>query len=318
MKIGSNPGLNQRSDLRTDDDWHEEQSLLGSTRFLILVDLKPVVRSNETRTQTAIRWFSGEEIASLGLGFDEFMFLGLNNDENGHGDGHGHGHGHYFAALLEDQALALNDAARLLMPHVDLRSLADQGVMSAADLSLIGTARSLASWHGSHRFCGHCGSGTDILDRGWRRQCASCGTEQYPRMDPVVIMLVTYGDRCLLARDVRFPETLYSTLAGYLEPGEDVEAAVKREVFEEVGLEVTSVDYKFSQPWPFPHSLMIGCRAVAKGSELKLDGDEIADAFWVDKPELTRLLDGGEAGKIDLPKDFAIANKLMQDFIAEG
>ena len=301
MKIGSNIGFDRQSQLRGDLRWHEAREDHSNTRFMILVDLKPVISSNQDRSQSSIRWFSRDEIDGLGLGTKPFMFIGINSED----------HGRYLISLSE----SLDDIEGVPQPQVDVRSLADQGVMGALDLSLAGMARALAAWHNSHGFCGQCGTATTIADSGWQRLCPNCGIEHYPRMDPVVIMLITHGDKCLLARDVRFPETLYSTLAGFLEPGEDIESAVRREVFEEVGLELGVVDYKFSQPWPFPYSLMLGCRAEAKSMDLTLDDREIADAFWVDKAQLTALLDGEQAGKIDLPKDFAIANQLMQEFI---
>ena len=308
MKIGADIGVNRRSDLRAQNAWHDEQWNNGHTRLMIMVDLKAVIQSNPARTETSIRWFSHDETVQLGLAPGDFMFLGVNEA----------GDGRYFIALTEKKALGLASAAQLLRPAVDLRSLADQGVMNRGDLSLIGAARSLGAWHISHRFCGTCGGATEVGDRGWRRVCSGCTVEHFPRMDPVVIMLITFGNECLLARDVRFPETLYSALAGFLEPGEDVEAAVRREVFEEVGLDLVSVDYKFTQPWPFPYSLMIGCRAEAADKALTIDGTEIADAFWVDRSELSDLLNGSRSGSVDLPQDYAIANRLMRNFINEA
>ena len=272
---------------------------------MIMVDLKPVIRSNEDRTEALIRWFSRDEIVQLGLTTQEYLFLGQDGKK----------HAHYLIPLSEHRALHVTDGPYSIRPQVDLRSLADQGVMEGAELSLIGEARSLAAWHISHRCCGYCGGVTHIKDSGWRRKCWACGQDQFPRMDPVVVMLVCHRKQCLLASNARFPEKLHSALAGYLEPGEDIESAVRREVFEEVGLEVTSVDYRFSQPWPFPHSLMIGCRVEVQTTKLALDAQEITGAFWVDKDELARLLSGGEQDSVDLPPDFAIANKLMRDFV---
>lgn len=307
MKLGSTNGLNRRSDLRSNQEWLDKEATNSTSRFMITVDLKPSVISNEDQTKSEIRWFTAAEIEKLGLMTQDFFFLGIDGQERAH----------FLIALSEHRARHVTDGPYSLKPLVDVRSLAMQGVLTDAELSLAGEARSLAAWHISHRCCGHCGGVARVKDGGWRRKCWACGQEQYPRMDPVVIMLVVHDDHCLLARDTRFPETLYSALAGYLEPGEDIESAVIREVFEEVGLKITAVDYKYSQPWPFPHSLMIGCQAKAASTELHLDHDEIADAFWVDRKKLADLLEGAEADSVDLPGNYAIAHKLMRDFLDE-
>ncbi len=153
-------------------------------------------------------------------------------------------------------------------PIVDLRSLALQGALSAEDLSLLAQAKSLADWNETHRFCGKCGSVPAPVDGGWKRICMSCGREAFPRIDPVVIMLVTDGARCVLARETRFPPGMYSAIAGFIEPGDDLEHAVRRETKEEIGLDVEEVRYELSQPWPFPHSLMLGCLAFTTFKDL--------------------------------------------------
>src|SRR5262249_43323174 len=141
---------------------------------------------------------------------------------------------------------------------MDLRAVAAQGLATDGDLDPLAEAKSLLSWHSRHRFCANCGASTEIIDAGWRRDCPACGTQHFPRTDPVVIMLTVHGDECLLGRSGRFPPTMWSCLAGFIEPGETIEEAVRRETFEEAGIVCGDVRYFRSQPWPFPSSLMIG------------------------------------------------------------
>jgi NAD+ diphosphatase len=196
-----------------------------------------------------------------------------------------------------------------------------QGQLEPEDLSIAGAAKALAEWHLNCRCCGHCGSSTDIKDGGWRRRCFACGKEFFPRTDPVVIMLVTHGDKCLLSHEPRFKSIgprMFSTLAGFLEPGEDIEHAVRREVREEVGIEIGAVRYQESQPWPFPHSLMIGCRAEALTDRLSLDPVEIEEAFWASRDEVRQALEGRHPNGVTLPGKHAIARKLLSAFATES
>ena len=210
-------------------------------------------------------------------------------------------------AVTEHRTRHVPGAIEKLRPIVDLRSLAMQGIMSPEELSLCGQARALAQWHENARCCGHCGGTTLVKDGGWRRKCWSCGQEHFPRTDPVVIMLVTEGDCCLLTREPRFAATMYSALAGFLEPGEDIEHAVRREVMEEVGLEIDSVAYQESQPWPFPHSLMIGCIAECAGGDIRSDPAELEDARWFHREEL------GSGTMMPFPQ--SIAYRLIQEWL---
>jgi NAD+ diphosphatase len=152
--------------------------------------------------------------------------------------------------------------------------------MEHDDLAIYGAARSLVDWHARHRFCARCGQPTRLAKGGWQRSCAACGGEHFPRVDPVTIMLVEYEDRLLLGRQPRFPPRRFSALAGFVEPGESVEEAVRREVFEEAGVRVRDVGYVASQPWPFPSQLMIGCHAIAEGDAITIDARELDEARW--------------------------------------
>ena len=154
-------------------------------------------------------------------------------------------------------------------------------LLPADDAALLAYARAVAHWHHGHRFCGRCGSPTEVVQGGHARRCPACGSETFPRTDPAVIVLVTHGERCLLARSPRFPPGMYSTLAGFVEAGELLEQTLRREVREEVGIELDELTYRASQPWPFPQSLMLGFRATAVGTTLAIDQDEIEDAIWL-------------------------------------
>jgi len=187
-------------------------------------------------------------------------------------------------------------------------------LMSEEDSSLWAYARALLWWHRRHRYCPICGAETRVEDAGHRRACTAqaCGASQHPRTDPAVIVLVHHGDRCLLARSPRFPKNMFSTLAGFVEPGESLEDCVHREVYEEVGVRVDQVAYHASQPWPFPQSLMIGFFARSLGLELTLDPTEIEDAFWVSREVLA---DESRWKGFFVPPRFAIARRLMQAWL---
>lgn len=187
-------------------------------------------------------------------------------------------------------------------------------LLSTEEAALYGGARSLVDWHARHRFCAVCGSPTDLFRGGWGRRCGNCNAEHFPRVDPVVIMLAEYEDRVLVGRQGSFPPGFFSALAGFVEPGESLEEAVARELFEEAGIHVGDVSYVASQPWPFPSSLMIGCRAVAKDPALTLDTTEIEAAMWVDKAEVRAALAGEMGASFMAPPPLAIARYLLEDW----
>ena len=300
--------LDRVSPKRADAGWLAGQQAAASARTLMLVDLKPCIVSNEAQTEASLRWFANAEIDGFGLAAWPRSFLGLTPD----------GAPHFSMAIGEHRAIAMPGGPYVLRPYVDLRTLAVQGQLTPEELSIAGAARALAEWHVNCRHCGHCGASTDTKDGGWRKKCFGCGKEFFPRTDPVVIMLVTHGDKCLISHEPRFKDIefkMFSTLAGFLEPGEDIEHAVRREVKEEVGLDVEKVTYQESQPWPFPHSLMIGCTAEATSTELTLDPAEIEEARWVDRAELRLIMDRQHPDKITAPGKHAIAYKLLTAFL---
>ena len=216
----------------------------------------------------------------------------------------------YFALDLT-RALTVPDSQPLLAERgsfVELRSVG--ALLPAREAALAAYARGLMWWHQRHRFCGVCGHATSPREGGHVRACtnAGCATLHFPRTDPAVIMLVHDGDRCLLGRQPRFAPGLYSTLAGFVEPGESLEEAVAREVFEEVGVRVAEVSYASSQPWPFPSSLMLGFYARAASSEITVQADEIEHARWFTREELLTTPPG-------LPRADSISRRLIENWL---
>jgi NAD+ diphosphatase len=197
---------------------------------------------------------------------------------------------------------------------IDLRAVG--AVMDRQHGALLAYARGLAHWHSRHGFCANCGAATVAAEGGHVRQCTNpaCNSQHFPRTDPAVIMLVTHGDKAFLARNKRFPFPMYSTLAGFVEPGESLEETVAREVYEESGLHVTDVRYQSSQPWPFPCSIMLGFRARALGTEFRVDGEELIDAGWFDRAHLRARHD---PDKFRTPRGDSIARRLIDEWIAE-
>jgi NAD+ diphosphatase len=192
------------------------------------------------------------------------------------------------------------------------------GLMSGGDMAIYGGARSLVDWHARHRFCAVCGQPSALAKAGWQRSCTdpACGAQHFPRVDPVTIMLVEHAGRLLLGRQARFPAGRYSALAGFVEPGESIEEAVAREVFEEAGVRVRDVTYIASQPWPFPSQLMIGCHALADDDALVIDLTELEDARWWSRSEVEEAItrETGSNSFIAPPKQ-AIAHQLLRNWL---
>lgn len=187
--------------------------------------------------------------------------------------------------------------------------------MSAEDMAIYGGARSLVDWHARHRFCAQCGAPSVLAKGGWQRTCTSdaCQAEHFPRVDPVTIMLVENKGRLLLGRQARFPPRSFSALAGFVEPGESVEEAVAREVLEEAGVKVRDVTYIYSQPWPFPSQLMLGCHSFSDSDGLLLDKTEIEDARWFTREEVAEALEKGqESTSFVPPPKQAIAHMMLE------
>jgi NAD+ diphosphatase len=208
---------------------------------------------------------------------------------------------------------SLDESAALELGHaVDLRAV---GVlMPQREGALLAYARGLTYWHDRHKFCGTCGSPTEIKAAGHQRQCTNpdCSAVQFPRTDPAVIMRITHGDRILMARQAIWAQGMHSVLAGFVEPGESLEDAVAREVYEEVGLKLTRIKYFSSQPWPFPSSLMLGFSAEATGDQFTVDETELESARWMTRSE---LLNSPEDATFKLPRKDSISRRLIEDWL---
>ena len=237
-----------------------------------------------------------------------------------------------FAALLPDEVVeeqsdasdGFLDRRVLVVPGredlklIDLRSIAAGGLVPPEQTGMLGSAKALLHWHARRSFCSNCGARTEVAAAGWRRECPVCKMHHFPRTDPVVIMLAVDGDACLLGRQPRFPKGMYSALAGFVEPGETIEAAVRREIMEEAGVACGEVRYFASQPWPFPSSLMIGCFAEAGGRTLKVDRVELEDARWFAREEALALLERRHPQGLAAPIPMAIAHHLLKRWVIEG
>ena len=195
---------------------------------------------------------------------------------------------------------------------VGLRSLAADGVIPAEQLGMLAQARSLIQWHERRNFCSNCGGRTESADAGYRRHCPACGMDHFPRTDPVVIMVVRHEGRILLGRQQTWLPGMYSALAGFVEPGETIEDAARREVFEESGIRVGAVNYVTSQPWPFLSNLMIGLIGEAVTAEIKLDEKELEDARWFTSAEARQMLERTHPDGYYAANPIAIAHELVR------
>ncbi|MBI3701115.1 MAG: NAD(+) diphosphatase [Afipia sp.] len=230
------------------------------------------------------------------------IFLGLENGAAIFGMGIG-------AAAAED--LIARDDVNV----ENLRAVATTGTIAARELSTIAMAKSLVSWHQRHGFCANCGTRTSMKEGGWKRECPQCKAEHFPRTDPVVIMLVTKDDKCLLGRQAIFPAGMWSCLAGFVEAAETIENAVQREILEESGIRCEDVKYYMTQPWPYPSSLMIGCTARATNDDIVVDRKELEDARWFTREEATAMLNRTHPDGMTGPHPVAIAHHLLAHWL---
>ena len=232
----------------------------------------------------------------------ETVFLGLHNGAARFGTG-----------ISQASAEALKTRDDLFV--IDLRSIAVQGLATAEHLPPLAEAKAMLHWHARHRFCSNCGVKTDVVDAGWKRACPACKVEHFPRTDPVVIMLAVRGDRGLLGRSGRFAATMWSCLAGFVEPGEAIEDAVRRETLEEAGVKCGRVKYLYSQPWPFPMSMMIGCHAEALNDDLTMDQNELVGLRWFTKDECAAMLMRKHQDGLTCPPPVAIAHHIIREWV---
>jgi NAD+ diphosphatase len=221
----------------------------------------------------------------------------------------------YFGVGLDDTCTPLGDEDQPAMQFLDLRSAA--ALLDSEEGALAAQAKAMVHWHRQQRFCGRCGSPTRSEEGGYTRRCTqeACGQVHFPRVDPAIIVLVTYGTRCLLGRQASWPQGRYSNIAGFVEPGESLETAVAREVWEETGIEIKGLSYHSSQPWPFPQSLMVGFLAEAATTEIRCNDGELEDARWFTRETIR---DGLLRGELGLPSPYSISFHLIEDWFDQG
>jgi NAD+ diphosphatase len=292
---------------RGDAAWIEGMLAHPQARYLLLADLRPAVVSDADDRASALRSFATGDLTGIRLDLADVVFLGLAEQD-----------APVFAVALGAHLLAaFGSVLEGCGPFVELRSLALQGQIPPEELALAAQARALAAWHATQRCCGKCGARTRSREGGWRRDCRACGQMHFPRSDPAVIMAITHSGRLLLGHEHRFPDKFYSVLAGFVEPGDDIETAVRRETMEEAGVVVGAVRYIASQPWPFPHQLMVGCWAEALSDTITLDVAELPEARWVSRDEVTAMLADSHPLGHKVPPPLSIAHTLIRAF-AEG
>ena len=302
LHYSGNP-LDRATDKRRDETWVADRLHDRTTRVVPVWRNRNLV-SGDDRPHPVI--LTGAHARGLLQISDQVVFLGI---EDGAA---------LFAADVSSRELPELASIPDRAEFCDLRDVGP--LLDRADGALLAYARGMTHWHARHRFCGDCGAPTQAYEGGHARDCTdlSCGARHFPRTDPAVIMLVSRpgreGGACLLARQAPWPKGVYSTLAGYVEPGESLEEAVVREVMEETGIKAGQVRYVSSQPWPFPASLMLGFRAQAESTHIELHDAELEDARWVTKAQLKNV----EGLDFSLPRPDTIARALIEDWLEEG
>ena len=296
----SNPGLDRSARERVNSDWIAARQADPASRYVVLWRGKSLIVGGAEAPAAAL--LDGSAAADLhGAGAAEPVLLGTRNGAA------------VFAIDLppdrEPAARALADAREF----VDLRQIG--ALLDEEEAAVLAYARGLAYWHQRHKFCGICGGPMTLSDGGHSRRCSACGAVDFPRTDPAVIMLVTDGDRALMGASSRYPQGLYSTLAGFVEVGESLEGAVRREVEEESGVRVGAVHYHSSQAWPFPRSLMVGFCAEAETTEINFDTKELMDCRWFTRDELADQ----ERRRLEvMPRSESISRRLIYDWLNAG
>jgi NAD+ diphosphatase len=291
--------LDRVSTERRDAAWLEKRRADPAARFLPLFRLDPLVKLGPARS---LAWATDALLDGLDP-TPSPVLLGLSE---------GVAHFAVDVSCVDEPEHAFGVAG--VAKFEDLRGIA--GRLAPGETAIAAQARSLVDWHARHGFCAACGAVTVPEMAGAHRRCIACAAEHFPRTDPVAIAVVLRGDRCLLGRNRGWPATMFSALAGFVEAGETLEEAVRREVWEESGVRVGEVRYLRSQPWPFPSSLMIGCIALAESEAITIDAAELEDARWFPRREVRAAL-RGESRELVVPPPFAVAHHLIRVW-AEG
>ena len=292
--------LDRAGHRRTDADWIAAKLKDQSTRIVPLWKLQPLV----TPRRDGIGWLSPADV-------DGYLMSGVPTIFIGEDDA---GVAHFAIDVTSFDDANRSEPFTNVGKFMDLRAIALQ--LPMGDPSTLGTAKAILDWNARHQFCAVCGNATEMRECGYMRKCSNgeCNAEHFPRTDPVVIMLPVRGDDCLIGRQPMFPANMYSALAGFIEPGENIEEAVRREVMEEAGITVSDVRYHSTQPWPWPSSLMIGCFADAETTEITVDGLELEEARWVSRTLLKDVMNGATDTGVLLPPPMAIGFQLIRAF----
>ena len=293
--FSGNP-LDRAGDLRSDPDWLADQESSPDALAMVLWDGRPLLEDHA----------DGPRLAWIGLPHardlvpDRHLFLGLWKSAP------------VFAVEFEGSVDPATGPVQGLGRFTEMREAA--AVLSGVEAAMAGTAKSLFDWRRRHGFCSACGQQSQDACGGWKRVCPACGTEHFPRVDPVTIMLPVFQDRCLLGRQASWPEGRMSALAGFIEPGETIEEGCAREIREESGLTVTAVRYHSSQPWPFPSQLMIGLIAEVSDDQATPDQTELESIAWLSRDDAADVL-AGHHPTIKAPPPFAIAHTLLKAWV---
>lgn len=288
----------ERQSEHRSDDCVEKALADASVRLLVLRDGRTLIK---LKGETFDPWFALGELDGLASSMEQAILLGADD------------WGPVLAVPGSIEPEQLPDTIKA----IEHRSIYIQGLVDEAALGALAQAAALLGWNASHRFCGKCGGQTQMRAGGYRRHCPSCGADHFPRTDPVAIMLTATADKCLLGRGKHFAPGSYSALAGFIEPGETIEDAVRRETLEEAGIRLGRVVYYASQPWPFPYSLMIGCYGEPLNEDIHADSSELEDCRWFSRDEVRLMLARTHPDGLTIPPKGAIAHQLVSAW-AEG